>query len=441
MLSIRIGEAMQEVMTVHAERIARETKCSRRRSILGGAGLVQTLVFGYLRNRLATCEELAQTAAILGYPVSPQAIDERCTPETAECLRRLVEEAVQKAITADKCVSPLLARFASVSLQDSSIVGLPDALQEQWRGCETWTDYGGKAALKIQTRFDLAGGAVHLRLEQGRDSDHRTPLQTAEIEAGSLHLRDLGYFDLDVFQEMARKKAYFVSRVQDNTALFKPNGERINLAKFLGKDKGNRVDMRIVLGAEHRLRFRLIAVRVPAEIARRRRQTVLEKARKKQYTPSAEKLALCVWNIYVTNAPVKLLSLEEVLVLARMRWQIELIFKLWKSHGGLGATRSANPWRILCETFAKLLGQLIQHWILIQVIWSEPRRSLRKAAGAVRAFAACLAASLNDLRALAMVLDNIARALTRTGRVEKRRKHPSAYQLLTNPVVCGYKTQ
>ena len=70
MLSIKIGKAMQEVMTVQAERIARETKCSRRSSILGGAGLVQTLVFAYLRNRLATCEELAQTAATLGYAVS-----------------------------------------------------------------------------------------------------------------------------------------------------------------------------------------------------------------------------------------------------------------------------------------------------------------------------------------------------------------------------------
>ena len=232
MLSIRIGKAMQEVMTVQAERIARETRCSQRTSILGGAGLVQTLVFGYLKSRLATCEELAQVAATLGYPVSPQAIDERCTPQTAECLRQLVEEAVQKAITADDCVSPLLDRFQSVCLQDSSTVGLPDALQEHWRGCETWTDHGGKAALKIQVRFDLGRGAIRLRLEQGRDSDHRTPLQTEEIEAGSLHLRDLGYFDLDVLQQMAEKGAYFISRVQDNTALFQPDGERIEVASI-----------------------------------------------------------------------------------------------------------------------------------------------------------------------------------------------------------------
>ena len=147
-----------------------------------------------------------------------------------------------------------------------------------------------------------------------------------------------------------------------------------------------------------------------------------------------------MWNIYVTNAGQELLSLDEVLVLARMRWQIELMFKLWKSHGGLGAMRSEKPWRILCETFAKLLAQLIQHWILIQVLWNEPRRSLRKAARAVRDFAASLAASLRDLGALVAVLENIAFAVTRTGRVEKRRKHPSAYQLLADPTTWGHKT-
>jgi hypothetical protein len=440
MLSIKIGKAMQEVMTVQAERIARETKCSRRSSILGGAGLVQTLVFAYLRNRLATCEELAQTAATLGYAVSPQAIDARCTPQTAECLRQLVEDAVQQAITADECVSPLLNRFSSVCLQDSSTVSLPDALQELWRGCETWADHGGKAALKIQVRFDLGRGAVRLRLEQGRDSDHRTPLQTEEIEPGSLHLRDLGYFDLDVFQEIAGKEAFFISRVQDNTALCEPDGERIELAKFLRQGKAHHLDRPMQLGLNHRLPCRLIAVRVPPEVARRRRQAVLKKARRKQYTPTAEKLALCAWNIYVTNAPEELLSLEEVLVLARMRWQIELMFKLWKSHGGLGATRSEKPWRILCETFAKLLAQLIQHWILIQVSWNEPRRSLRKAAGAVRAFAASLAASFKDLDALVVVLECITRTLAKSGRVEKRRKHPSAYQLLADPTACGYIT-
>ena len=53
MLSIRIGKAMQEVMTVQAERIARETRgAASAPPILGGAGLVKTLVFGYLKSQL-----------------------------------------------------------------------------------------------------------------------------------------------------------------------------------------------------------------------------------------------------------------------------------------------------------------------------------------------------------------------------------------------------
>ena len=441
MLCIRVAKAMQDLLTTRAEEVASETGCSQRASKLGGMGLVQTLVFGYLKDRLASCEDLAQTAATAGYPVSPQAIDQRCTPAAAECLRRLVEEAVKVAIAAEENLTPLLDRFTAVCPQDSSTVSLPDAMEDHWRGCDTSTGCGGRSALKIQVRCDLVrGGIVGLRLEHGRDNDHRTPLQTEDIQEGSLHLRDLGYFELDVLRQIGEKKAYFLTRLQDGTAVFRSDGQRIELAKYLRKQKGNVVDEPVTLGVEDRLPCRLVAIRVPPEVARRRRQQVLEKARKKQYTPSADKLYLCAWNFYVTNAPEEMLSVAEVLVLARMRWQIELIFKLWKSHGGLGHTRSKKPWRILCEVFAKLLAQLIQHWILIQACWHCPQLSLRKAAKAVRAFAASLAAQLRKLDAMAQTLETIAQTVAHVARVNKRRRHPSAYQLLVDPITYGYAT-
>jgi hypothetical protein len=439
MLSIKVAKAMQDLLTRRAEEIARQTGCSQRASKLGGAGLVQALVFGYLKDRLASCEDLAQTAATAGYPVSPQAIDQRCTQATAECLQRLAEEAVRVVIAAEENLSPLLDRFTAVCPQDSSTVTLPDALEEHWRGCDTWTDCGGRSAVKIQVRYDLVrGGIVGLRLEHGRDNDHRTPLQIENIQAGSLHLRDLGYFELEVLRQIAKRRGYFLTRLQDGTAIFRSGGQRIELAKYLRKQKDNVVDEAVTLGVNDHLPCRLVAIRVPPEVARRRRQQVVEKARKKQYTPSADKLYLCAWNFYVTNAPAELLSVAEVLALARMRWQIELIFKLWKSHGGLGQTRSQKPWRILCEVFAKLLAQLIQHWILIQACWHCPQRSLRKAAKAVRAFAASLAAVCTRLPALVALLGTITKTLAHAARVNKRRRHPSAHQLLADPITCGY---
>jgi len=441
MLCIKIAEAIQEVLTVRAEQLARQTGCSQRKSKLGGAGLVQTLVFGYLANRQATNEELAQTAAILGYPVSPQAIDQRCGEATADCLRAVMEEAVQHALATDELPPSLLQRFTAVCLQDSTTVTLPDALEEHWQGCDTSTGQGGRAALKIQVRWDFAyGGIDGLRLEQGRDNDHRTPLQDQDIEPGSLHLRDLGYFHLDTLQAIDQREAYFLTRLQDSTAVFLDNGERIELGDYLRGVDGNVVDQPVTLGVKHRLSCRLIAVRVPPKVAAKRRRSLRKKARKKGYTPSREKLALCEWNVSVTNAPPKLLSVDEVLVLVRLRWQIELLFKLWKSDGGLGRTRSDRPWRILCEVFAKLLAMLIQHWILIRSCWNQPNRSLRKAAKAVRAFAGSLAAKLRRRASLAATIDLIVQALSRTARLNRRRKHPSAYQLLVNPALCGYKT-
>ena len=35
----------------------------------------------------------------------------------------------------------------------------------------------------------------------------------------------------------------------------------------------------------------------------------------------------------LTTAPRKLLSIQEIVVIVRLRWQIELLFKLWKQHG------------------------------------------------------------------------------------------------------------
>ena len=86
----------------------------------------------------------------------------------------------------------------------------------------------------------------------------------------------------------------------------------------------------------------------------------------------------------LTNAPARLLSAEEVLVVVRLRWQIEWLFRLWKEHGHLDEWRSLDPWRILCELYAKLTAMVIQHWLITAGCWQDPHRSLVKAAQVVR---------------------------------------------------------
>ncbi|EDN67947.1 transposase, IS4 family [Beggiatoa sp. PS] len=82
----------------------------------------------------------------------------------------------------------------------------------------------------------------------------------------------------------------------------------------------------------------------------------------------------------MTTAPAYKLSFDEALVLYGARWQIELLFKLWKSHAKLETSIRCHPWRILTEISIKMLAGLVQHWIILMGCWNHPNRSLVKAA-------------------------------------------------------------
>ena len=67
----------------------------------------------------------------------------------------------------------------------------------------------------------------------------------------------------------------------------------------------------------------------------------------------------------ITNVPREQLSVTEAMVLLKICWHIELLFKVWKSHGQVDAWRTQKPARILCEIDAKMIGLIVQHWVLV----------------------------------------------------------------------------
>ena len=81
--------------------------------------------------------------------------------------------------------------------------------------------------------------------------------------------------------------------------------------------------------------------------------------------------------ILVTNAPADLLGLYEVGIVRRVRWQIELMFKVFKSEGGLERTWARTRDRILSELFGKLLAMVVQQWCLLASGYVMLRHSAR----------------------------------------------------------------
>ena len=185
-----------------------------------------------------------------------------------------------------------------------------------------------------------------------------------------------------------------------------------------------------MVGKGGRVAARLLARRVPQEVAEQRRRQIRAAAKDKGRAPAKGALALAAWNVLITNASTALLSLEEALVLMRLRWQIELLFKLWKSHGKVAQWRTAKPARILCEVYAKLLALVFQQWMIVASGWDDPERSLFKAAQVVRSYAAELASAFGDGDQCITILRTMARVLRRTARMNKRRTTPTTAQRL-----------
>lgn len=148
----------------------------------------------------------------------------------------------------------------------------------------------------------------------------------------------------------------------------------------------------------------------------------------------ASRLALAAWDAWLTTVPPDQPTLDEARVLIGLRWQIELIFKRWKSGGRVDCSRSRQPYRVLTEVYAKLVAPLVRHGRLLVRGGDDPRRSPVKAAAMVRQHAFALLLACRQRRRLIAALTTLARCLAHAGQVGKRRKQPAtADRLLALP--------
>ncbi|OWK35256.1 IS4 family transposase [Fimbriiglobus ruber] len=394
--------------------------------------MARTFVLGFLQKPSASDEELAQLATQAGAPVTPQAIDQRHTPRLVQFLETLFRKSTTVVVGSTRALAPILERFPTVTILDSSTITLPDELGDRFAGCGG--SYGrGAAALKLQTELDLRSGALSaITVESGRIPDGASARQHVIPPAGGLRITDLGYYSLAVFAPIAAGRAYFLSRLGFGTGVrVASGGPTVDLLPWLAGQPGPYVDAPVWLG-EKRLGCRLLAWRLPDEPANRRRQKLRAAARAKGAPePSAARLAWCEWTLLVTNVPGELLTPPEAVVLYRARWQVELLFKRWKSQDLVAVLSGATVVRQMVRVWSRLLAAVVQHWLVVATAWGDATRSWVKVSEAVRAFVGRLVGTLDDPVGLARVLSDLGQVVGKTCRRNKRRK-PGTAELLND---------
>lgn len=218
-----------------------------------------------------------------------------------------------------------------------------------------------KSSIKLQTLYNYSSQTIDkIDILEGKRSDQGYRGHLTNIEANELLIADLGYFVPTCFKLLNDKGAYFISRYKSDTNTYDKSGNKFDLCEILQNNFSWQGD--ILLGKTSLLPVRMVCRKLTKEQSEGRRRKANNLAKSRGYKSSRKNQELLDWSIFITNIPEDKISIQHIPTIYRTRWQIELLFKLYKSHFKVESLKGKdNSSRIICELYAKLCAILLFH--------------------------------------------------------------------------------
>jgi hypothetical protein len=245
-------------------------------------------------------------------------------------------------------------------MQDATVLTRPGSQGTDWRLHLSLNV--GQACID---GIDLTDG-------HGGESLVRFPVQPGEIrlvDGGYAHARGLGSFLKDDGQVVVRTN-------WQNLRLEEDDGTRFDVAAWLRelvRTLAGAAERRVWLTTpQGRFVLRLVVCPLPPEKAEKARRRARQAARKKKHNVDARTLLAAGFVLVLTNLPSSQWSAAEVLVLYRLRWQVELLIKRLKSLLVVDGLRAQDPELAQTYLLGKLLGALLLDDLLGQVYACVP---------------------------------------------------------------------
>lgn len=328
----------------------------RRPRKLSLEAFLQSLLLGLCQPNYSLQNWAAHLSALQSSLFSKQALHRRCGRGLVKFLELLLASLLSSFVHRD-CPAELLQHFGRVLLQDSTALALHPALAKYFPGCGNQHQHS-LASLKIQALFEVRSQRwIHFELGALTDNDQKaSALILNYLQAGDLIIRDLGYAVFEVWRQIMARGAYFLSRWRADFRLFDPQTRQpLELLALLQNHA--QLSCQVLLGVKELLPVRLVALRLPAQLAAQRRRRARANARRDSALRLSQRyLKLLDWTILLTNVPEARLTPQQLLEFYGCRWQIEVLFKSWKSQFHIGRLPASSPLQVQIHILAKLLA-------------------------------------------------------------------------------------
>jgi hypothetical protein len=292
--------------------------------------------------------------------ISKQALDKKFSPKTEVFLKAIIARLLEYQFNIEKKVP--VGKISQLRIKDSTKFNLPNHLKEEFPGTG---GCGSPATVSIQYEIDLMRGKiVSIDITPASHADQRESREDMlRLEQGCLYIRDLGYVNMDYMAAIEEQGGYYVNRVFPSMEVYQLKEGKyypLNMKKCRSLLKGTSkfIDMKVFLGSR-KLPCRLIIEAVPESVKEERVRKLNLYNKKKGFTMTDSYRMRMGLNLYVTNLPKKLYKAAVIKNVYRLRWQIELLFKGWKSILKINKHSIAKVSRVKCQLYTRLVIAII----------------------------------------------------------------------------------
>jgi hypothetical protein len=362
---VKLSQAFSTFFNKKAEEISVKVGFIKRKRKLKASSFIKSLIFGHLSQTHCSTDGLRKFLLEDDIDITKQGLEFRFTSPAVEFMQNMYAEALDLFQNKLPLDCAILQKFKSVKLLDSTYISLPNEMAEIYQGYGS--SYPGRkgnteSAIKLQLVFDYLNQTISsLDIKEGIRSDQGYRDYLKNIVANDLLVADLGYFVPASFKYIDECGAYFISRYKSDTNLY--DIETHQKLDLLGLLKNcSFLTREVYLGKETQIKVRLICHKITAQQAEYRKRKAKNLAKSRGYQSSKKNQELLNWSIFITNVPAERINALQISTVYRTRWQIELLFKLYKSHvylRELSATIKSN--KLLCEFYAKLCILILFH--------------------------------------------------------------------------------
>lgn len=304
------------------------------------------------------CRELQRE----GIAMRKQSLQERFNDAASNFMRKVVEVSISKKLGLEG--RKIECKFGRIVINDSTVFQLPEKYSDTYKGSGGGASTAG---IKNQYCYDLLSQEIiDITVQEAIVPDCKYSLQ--DLRNNDLRIEDLGYFKVDRFRLVEEAKAYFLSRLKFGVTIYileKGKYKKLNVLKSVSEMKvGERKSIPVYLGEKEKFPTRLVLEKVPKEVANEKRRKLKTDKQNKRKGISAERLVFCDVNAFVTNCTEVQLPNHLLRQCYSLRWQIEIMFKAWKSFFKIDKVKQMNVERFECFHYGCLMLIIVSTHLL-----------------------------------------------------------------------------